>query len=489
MKKHILQIIGICFIAFLSACQGDIKISKNLNQKIGINPDYQDVTIPYNIAPLDFCITRTEPSCLIIEGKNSSFQVHGKDGCFIIPQSDWKEMLANNKGGKIKLTVCLEQNGEWCGYLPFYIEVATEPIDKYIAYRLIPPGYELWNKMGIYQRCLEDYEQSAIFENKMTEGNCVNCHSFCMQSPEKMLFHSRAKYAGTVMIQNGKIEKLNTKTPQTVSALVYPSWHPSGEFVAFSTNKTNQNFHNANRNRVEVYDSESDVVVYNVKSHTIISCPLLKSNTAFETFPTFSPDGRSLYFCSAYAVSPMPARFKDVKYSLCRIDFNPKTQQFGTKVDTLYNAIANQKSVSFPRISPDGKYLVFTLHGYGNFSIWHKDADLYCLNLATRQIAPLTTANSNDVDSYHSWSHNSRWLVFSSRRIDGLYTRPFITYIGKNGKAHNSFLLPQKNPVKYYKQLMYSYNIPEFITDKVDVNQHTIAEKLKKDAGTDVKFQ
>jgi hypothetical protein len=133
--------------------------------------------------------------------------------------------------------------------------------------------------------------------------------------------------------------------------------------------------------------------------------------------------------------------------------------------------------------------LVFTLHGYGNFSIWHKDADLYIVNLATKQIEPLTAANSNDVESYHSWSHNSRWLVFSSRRMDGLYTRPFITYIDKNGKAHKPFLLPQKNPIKFYKQLMYSYNIPEFITDKVDVNQRSISKKLKDDAGIDVKFE
>lgn len=489
MKRYLSYLCYICLAILSSACQGDIKISKTLQQKIAINPDYQEVTIPYNIAPLNFCISQSEPSCLILEGEGSSFQVRGKDGCFEIPASKWKELLANNKGGKIKLTVCLKQQGEWCAYLPFYMEIASEPIDSYIAYRLIPPGYELWNKMGLYQRCLENEEQSAIYENKMTGGNCVNCHSFCMQNPQKMLFHSRAQFPGTVLIQDGKIEKLNTKTDETISALVYPSWHPSGQFIAFSVNKTNQNFHNANRNRIEVFDSASDVVVYNVVQHTVVSCPLLKSDKAFETFPTFSPDGKSLYFCSAYAVTPMPERFKDVHYSLCRIDFDPKTSHFGNKVDTIYNAVANNKSVSFPRVSPDGKYLVFTLHSYGNFSIWHKDADLYIVNLATKQIEPLTAANSNDVESYHSWSHNSRWLVFSSRRMDGLYTRPFITYIDKNGKAHKPFLLPQKNPIKFYKQLMYSYNIPEFITDKVDVNQRTISKKLKDDAGIDVKFE
>ena len=49
---------------------------------------------------------------------------------------------------------------------------------SYLAYRLIEPGYELWNQMGIYQRNLEDYKQSPIMENKYSGQNCMNCHSF-----------------------------------------------------------------------------------------------------------------------------------------------------------------------------------------------------------------------------------------------------------------------------------------------------------------------
>jgi hypothetical protein len=489
MKKLISIISCFCMVLLLLSCNGDIKISKTLNQQAVINPDYKGVTIPVNIAPLNFSSDQKDKSCLILEGKNFSFQVRGSKGNFVIPPSKWQKLLNENKGAKIKLTVCTFKDGEWCAYLPFEIEIANEPIDKYIAYRLIPPGYQLWNQMGLYQRCLETYEQSPIYENKLTGNNCVNCHSFCMQNPQKMLFHSRAKFAGTILVNDGVIEKLNTKTDQTISALVYPSWHPSGNFIAFSTNKTKQIFHCTNRNRIEVFDSESDVMVYDIKQHNILTCPLLDSTKAFETFPTFSPDGKSLYFCSAYAVDSMPARFDQVHYSLCRIDFNPQTKTFGSKVDTLYNAVANGKSVSFPRVSPDGKYLVFTLHKYGNFSIWHKDADLYMVNLATRQITPLSAANSNDVDSYHSWSSNSRWLVFSSRRIDGLYTRPFITYIDKNGVAHKPFLLPQKYPVKFYKNLMFSYNLPEFIKDKVVVNRHDLAKTLKESSGTNLTFK
>lgn len=160
---------------------------------------------------------------------------------------------------------------------------------------------------------------------------------------------------------------------------------------------------------------------------------------------------------------------------------------FGTKVDTLYNAHSDDRSASFPRVSPDGRYLMFTKSGYGNFSIWHKDADLYLVDLASKQIRPLDEVNSKDVESYHSWSSNSRWFVFGSRRLDGLYTRPFIAYMGKDGKAGKPFLVPQKDP-NFYSRFMKSYNIPEFVKGKVKVRSRVLALKARNDKGIDVKF-
>ena len=340
--------------------------------------------------------------------------------------------------------------------------------------------------MGIYQRNLETYSQTPIIENSLTGGNCVNCHTYCQRDPSRMLFHARADYGGTAMIIDGNVEKLNTKTDSTISALVYPYWHPSGKYVAFSVNTTSQNFFSHNPNRIEVYDSASDIVVYDVDRHEISWSPLTRSKDSFETFPAFSPDGRSLYFCSAKAVSPMPQEYSKVKYSLCRIAFNQEDASFGDIVDTLYNGAANGKSVSFPRISPDGRFLAFTLQEYGNFSIWHKDADLWVMNMSTGEIRPLDAANSEDVDSYHSWSGNSRWLVFSSRRIDGLYTRPFICHIDENGQASKPFLLPQRNPLEYYADQMVSYNLPELMERKVTVSRHKIANTLRNTSGTDI---
>ncbi len=489
LRQTFNMIFMVFFLALATSCGRKISVTGSIEGSPEIFPDYAGVTIPSNIAPLNFSFLGEEPATLIVSGKSGERQIRGRKGLFSFPTRYWRKLMAENAGASISLTVAVRRDSKWLAFNPFTINVSSDEIDPYLSFRLIPPGYQAWKRLGIYQRNLETYSQTAIFENSLTGGNCVNCHSYCQRDPSKMLFHARGDFGGTAMILNDKVEKLNTKTDSTISALVYPYWHPSGRYVAFSVNKTNQNFFSHNENRIEVYDSASDVVVYDVDRHEITWSPLTRSEDSFETFPTFSPDGRSLYFCSAKAVAPMPQEYSKVKYSLCRIGFNPEDASFGEKVDTIYNGPMNGKSVSFPRISPDGRFLVFTLQEYGNFSIWHKDADLWVADLASGEAFPLEAANSEDVDSYHSWSGNSRWLVFSSRRMDGLYTRPFFCHIDGNGQASKPFLLPQKNPLRYYADQMNSYNLPELMERKATVNPHDIASALRNTPGTDVRVR
>jgi hypothetical protein len=87
------------------------------------------------------------------------------------------------------------------------------------------------------------------------------------------------------------------------------------------------------------------------------------------------------------------------------------------------------------------------------------------------------TLNSDNTDSYHSWSSNSRWLIFSSKRIDGLTARFFISYIDEKGNSAKPFILPQKDP-EFYQRFLKSFNLPEFSTLEVRV----IPGKIRKSA-------
>jgi hypothetical protein len=453
-----------------------------------IFPDYAGCTVPPNIAPLNFALTSTYEKARVtftFPGGEWTFATRG--GQFTIPPSRWRKMLGASIGSSISVKVVAREAGRWMGYAPFELHVAREPVDSYIAYRLIEPGYQLWNKVGIYQRDLSGYRQSPILENTTTDGSCMNCHSFCMQDPDRMLLHLRGSVAATMVTDGDNIEKLNTKTPQTLSALVYPSWHPQGRFAAFSVNDTRQAFHMNDHNRVEVYDNASDVVVYDTKTHEILTSPLLHDTDTFESFPSFSPDGRTLYFSSAEFVSDVIAHPDSVRYSLCTIPFDPAGRSFGSTVDTLYNAHSGGRSASFPRVSPDGRWLLYTLSDYGGFAIWHKESDLWMIDLSCGRHSPLTPANGPESDSYHSWSSNSRWIVFASRRIDGLYSRPFIAHIDEEGRAGKAFVVPQKD-VEFYHRFMYSYNVPEFVKGKVPDRRRAISRSAKNDAGIDLRM-
>ena len=479
--KYFILFIVHLFVGGLVSCKTDFQIdfySEDVSPLVG---EYADVVIPFNIAPLNFFVSAEDgEEALVFSCEKMKLSAICKEGA-VIPELDtWKTMLEKAKGKTIKVEHCVNVNGGWKAYKSFEIHVAQEEIDPYMVYRLIPPGYEMWDEMGIYQRNLENFDESVIVDNKNSDYNCMNCHSFCMQDPKKMMFHSRAVNAGTILLNDGQLSKLETKTDQTISSFTYPHWHPNGKFIAYSVNTIKQNFHVNSPNRIEVVDMASDIVVYDIDKNEVITSPLLFDKNVFETFPAFSPDGKTLYYCSAEAKNPIPNDFDEIRYHLCSISFDPSTRSFGKDVDTLFLADKIGKSVSFPRISPDGKRLLITLSDYGNFSIWHQEADLWMINLETKHMECMDVWNSESVESYHSWSSNSRWVVFSSRRMDGLYTRPYIAYIGRDNRIVKPFVLPQKRG-SFYSLFLNSFNIPEMVKSKVEVSRRELLDKLFDD--------
>jgi hypothetical protein len=449
-----------------------------VNQYPNIYPNYVGVTIPVNIAPLNF-MASPAVDLIDVEIKGQKTMLHYQEKTAIdIPIKKWKKLLEENIGKDIKIDVCFFNNKQWKKFKTFSIHVSPDTIDYGLAYRLIAPGYEVYSKMGIYQRNLSNFEQTPIMENTLVTGCCVNCHAFRHNNPDCMSFHVRGTHGATVLQQKGKGSErvMDTKTDNTISSCVYPYWHPEGRYIAYSTNKTNQAFHSIKSERVEVVDKASDVVVYDTKENKLILCPRLMTKGAFETFPVFSADGKKLYFCSAEA-KKIPEEYKQIKYSLCSIDFDAEHGTFGKKIDVLISAGATGKTISYPRPSFDGKYLMFVMFNYGNFSIWHREADLYLMDLKTRKYREIKEVNSPNTESFHDWSTNSRWFVFSSRRDDGLYTRLYIAHIDKNGQCSKPFLLPQRNPMQNIYNLM-SYNVPEFITRPVKIDTKGTGVKI-----------
>ena len=489
-------------VLLMSSCASHPDVpsaSKEAKSLPAIFPDYCDVTVPYNIAPLNFmlpadeyekCVSRfTTP-----DGKQ---QTYGSGVKVQIPESEWHDMLNASKGKSIKVEVWGKKDGEWLSFNPFEIYVAPDAIDEYLSYRLIEPSYVAWTYMEIAQRNLTSFEETQIFNNEITmndrkKGQCINCHSYQNYKTDNMLFHVRLANSGTVIVNDGKVSRVNLKRDYTISSGVYPAWHPTEKLIAFSTNLTRQAFHTANPNKIEVYDLASDMILYDVKTDSVSI--VSNDSTLLEVYPTWSPDGKYLYYCKSV---PLPEEMKDkdirttypkIQYNLYRRSFDVATHNFGDE-ELVYDAASADKSVTLPRISPDGRYLLFALGQYGCFHSRHHDADIVCIPMEKYTGTALTAETCSPVDmspvnsagysdSYPSWSSNGHWIMLASRRDDDNYSRVYFAYF-KDGKVGKAFLLPQEDP-EHNIFLLKSYNRPEFMIEPVKISVYEFSKVFDK---------
>lgn len=458
-------------IILLSGCSSWETPESAADSRPVIFPDYTEVTIPKNIAPLNFMVEGADRIQASFSHEGAELiRVKGKDGIIQIPAKEWRGLLDLAKEGNIDVQVSVwsKEYPQGMAFQPFPIHVEDTVIDEWIAYRLIEPGYKSWRQIGLYQRNLSSFEESAIVTNATANETCLNCHHFPSYSSESMMFHARGANGGTILYHNGELTKIEFNKIGPKKNTTYPAWHPEGRFIAFSSNTTRQTFYLHGHKPIEVYDYASDILLYDTQTSEVITDPRFMTEETLESFPAWSPDGKELYYVAADA-HKLPDELEEMHYHLLKVQFDPQTRTFGERIDTLYNAAVSGGSASHPRVSADGRYLLYTWAEYGTFPIWHEEADLRMIDLETMQHVDVSVWNDEDqADSYHSWSSDGRWVMFGSRRADGRYTHIYIAYLDEEGNPDKPFLLPQKDP-RYNEWRLKSYNIPEFIKDKVEL--------------------
>jgi hypothetical protein len=481
---------------FLSAVSGSTVAVEQYDpvaRPARISPDYNDVVIPPNIAPLNFLIQEQglQYFIRIYANEGEPIEVHSKTPKIVIPEKQWHKLLSLNRGAQLSFDIYVKpqalpsssevQTQRWQRFEPITIRISNEKIDDFLVYRRIRPGHSTWREMGIYQRNMYSFDESLILDNGYYKDGCLNCHTFCNNRTDKMLIGIRSAVYGSsaLLIEDDMVSKIGTK-------FGYSSWHPSGRVAAYSINNVVLFFHSAAGEVRDVMDLDSLLAYYLVDSEKVKTSPILAQKDRLETYPTWSADGRYLYFCSAPLTwevrDEIPEQYDKVKYDLVRIPYDLERDEWG-ELETVLSADETGLSILLPRFSPCGRWLLFTMCDYGCFPVYRQSSDLYIMDLESAgQTGQYTYCrldiNSDESESWHSWSSNGRWIAFSSKRGYGVFTRIYLSYVDENGKAYKPVLLPQKDPT-YYDSCLWTYSVPELVTEPVRVTKERLGRVVR----------
>ncbi len=435
-------------------------------------PTYNDgIVIPCNIAPLNFCLPDSFTKFCVdvnVDGTENVKRLRAKKNGLRFPEKLWRELLQKAYASQkpIRFVVSARAaSGKNYTFPPVRWHVA-DSIDPYLTYRLVQPTDGVYSELGLWERCMENFSCRNLVSNSLMDNNCFNCHTYHQGDAASMSLHFRNPSNGTLLMVDGKAKKI--RAPFN---LVYPAWHPAGDWMVFSTNIVGVGGYAAHKRFFNLLDTASNIVLYDVAHNRLIFDTLLWTEDFEETWPAWSPNGEWLYFCRTAKVSadtvmryPNPTeRVRHIYFDLARVRFSASEGRFLPPVEVLARGEAGE-SYSVPRVNPRGDVLVYCkalfysvpYHAYGDLVALRCDS----LGGITGSI-DCAVLNSPESESWHEWSSNGKWLVFASKRGDGLYSLPYFSYF--DGESFSKpFLLPQKDP-RFYQTFLKAFNLPTLV--------------------------
>jgi Flp pilus assembly protein TadD len=347
-------------------------------------------------------------------------------------------------------------------------------------------------------RNLAEPESHTAMENLPT---CANCHSFSRDGKTFGLDldgprNDKGLYALVPVAKNMTIRnqdvihwssfQLNSEAGKSEPAVkrfgFMSQVSPDGRYVVTSIGPPDNG--NSNQNKVPgfasglldrlfstnykdfrflqvFYPTRGILAWYDKKDGTMRSLPGADDPQFVQTSAFWSPDGKYLVFSRATARDPYPAgapkpeyandpKEPQIQYDLYKISFNAGR---GGKAVPVAGASNNGMSNNFPKVSPDGKWIVFVQNKNG--LLMRPDSQLYIVPFAGGK-ARRMNCNTSLMNSWHSFSPNGHWLAFSSKARSP-YTQLMLTHIDAHGNDSPAILVENTTAGNR------AVNIPEFV--------------------------
>jgi Flp pilus assembly protein TadD len=372
------------------------------------------------------------------------------------------------------------------------IQTSTDPVGAPIFYRdvpLMPSETEKGvikplaaNAIQLIQwrlRSIDQPHSHVVLEGMHT---CANCHSFSLDGKTMGIDMDGPRN------DKGLYALVSVKPQITIGNKDMVSWNPSqdrqfglnrvgfmsqvspdGKYVLTMVTKADRapenNYYVSNfkdyRFLQVFYPTRGILAWYDRATGQRHPLPGADDPQFVQTNGVWSPDGKYVVFARAKALDPYPANVKmaayandpneaQIQYDLYRVPFNGGK---GGTAEPIAGASGNGMSNSFPKVSPDGRWIVFVQCRNGQ--VMRPDSQLYIVPAEGGE-ARRMRANMSPMNSWHSFSPNGRWLVFSSKSR-GPYTKMYLTHIDEKGNDSPAILIDNSTAANR------AVNLPEFV--------------------------
>lgn len=400
-----------------------------------------------------------------------------------IPDAVWREVVQRAGASDVLLRVRgVKRRGLWGkewesvhASRPVRFRISEDPADGAIVYRLVAPPFFNRITPDTFVRDIRTLEARPLLLGR--QEYCISCHTFSSQSGWRGKLGLQVRYSGERDIDPPTYlavcdldtrKTIRTILPFKLQMTTFMSWSPDETKLAFAANQRLVTTWPLVLESQNAEEGDADLAIYDVTLGKTFLLPGASESGILETFPRWTPDGKHIVFSRA----PSGRHPLMTHFELYVIPY--RDGRGGTPVP-VPGASGSGKSNIYPRFSPDGKWMTFVRAEAG--ALIKSSSDIYISPSDLKGPSSRLESNADcAADSWYSWSSNSRWIVFSSKRDDGLFARLYLTHIDEAGQASPAVRLPLA------EEPMMTFNIPEFLAQPPTISERTLFEGIRAES-------